>query len=107
MFTVYIIVKLVLHVTLNFINHSDPLPCTELQFPCQNETMCEIESNIRGFFCRCAPGYQGENCTEQSVNSCNPDPCQNEGVCVNSIDDYSCTCQEGFTVCNIHNTVIS
>ena len=31
------------------------------------------------------------------ITSCNPNPCQNQGQCVNGDNDYICACQAGWT----------
>ena len=28
------------------------------------------------------------------INHCQPDPCENGGICINGIDDFTCDCQE-------------
>ena len=30
------------------------------------------------------------------INDCEPDPCQNGGVCQDKVNDYDCTCQPGY-----------
>ena len=34
------------------------------------------------------------------INECDPNPCQNEGTCVDGIDSYTCTCVAGYTGIN-------
>ncbi|CAK8697438.1 unnamed protein product [Clavelina lepadiformis] len=34
------------------------------------------------------------SCTE--TNECSPNPCQNNGICTDQLNGYSCTCAEGF-----------
>ena len=31
------------------------------------------------------------------VDECSNKPCENSGVCVDGIDDFTCQCQPGFT----------
>ncbi|XP_038055904.1 protocadherin Fat 4-like [Patiria miniata] len=50
----------------------------------------------RVFHCACHGEFFGEFCQDQ-INQCDPDPCQNEGVCTDLIGDYSCSCPPGFT----------
>ena len=75
---------------------SDILPC-QWYSPSHNQTMHE-NGSTGGFTCHCAPNYQGDSCTELSVDMCRPNPCQNDGRCEQLTDDYSCICQESFMV---------
>ena len=40
-------------------------------------------------------GFEGKNC-EVDINECEPNPCNNNGTCVDEINDYKCTCKAGF-----------
>ena len=44
--------------------------------------------------CSCPPGFSGDDCS-QNIDDCDIDPCTNDGVCVDGVDDYSCTCPVG------------
>ena len=46
------------------------------------------------------------------INDCSPNQCQNDGVCTDLVDDYSCKCPAGFTgknceISKIISTVLS
>lgn len=45
----------------------------------------------------------GRNCDE-NVNDCEGDPCVNNGICVDGVNEYFCHCQQGYTgkFCEIH-----
>ena len=33
---------------------------------------------------------------QTDVDDCFPNPCQNRGACVDQVDAYNCTCEQGF-----------
>lgn len=45
--------------------------------------------------CECAPGYVGDNCTENR-DDCEDHRCQNGAQCVDGVNGYSCLCAEGY-----------
>uniref|UniRef100_A0A8C8CUC4 Sushi, von Willebrand factor type A, EGF and pentraxin domain-containing protein 1 n=1 Tax=Oncorhynchus tshawytscha TaxID=74940 RepID=A0A8C8CUC4_ONCTS len=79
--------------------------------PCQNDGLCK--DGMGDFLCQCRPGFeQWVNCLfrgrttdlylvsslcEAEVNECSSFPCLNEGVCVDEINQYTCSCADGFT----------
>lgn len=64
-------------------------PCQEN--PCKNGGSCvEIGGKV---ICECTHGFEGENC-EKYNNFCDTTPCE-MGVCVNSVDGFSCICPPG------------
>ena len=67
-------------------------PC--VNNPCQEWGTCAVTSN-RGFVCDCPEGTSGDQC------EINPDECENHacvnGVCVDSLGEYNCVCDPGFT----------
>ena len=67
-------------------------PC--VNNPCQEWGTCVVTSN-RGFVCDCPEGTSGDQC------EINPDECENHacinGVCVDSLGEYNCVCDPGFT----------
>ena len=78
--------------------------------PCINSGNCTSLNN--GHYCVCDSQYevsqyydktfifgsyfQGLNC-ELLINACLPNPCKNNGTCVNLVYNYTCSCLEGFT----------
>uniref|UniRef100_A0A673WK27 Sushi, von Willebrand factor type A, EGF and pentraxin domain-containing protein 1 n=1 Tax=Salmo trutta TaxID=8032 RepID=A0A673WK27_SALTR len=92
--------------------------------PCQNDGLCK--DGMGDFLCQCRPGFvdtsslricqtssnlgagicfcfantfvwqQGSLC-EAEVNECSSFPCLNEGVCVDEVNQYTCSCADGFT----------
>ena len=84
--------------------------------PCENGGTCVDQVN--GFECQCALGYEGEQCEEGmkinpgqlkqifnkrvyffmcvDINDCDPNPCQNGGVCNDQVNGFTCDCQAGY-----------
>lgn len=52
--------------------------------------------------CSCYNGYEGRYC-QREILECLLDPCQNGGICVDGIGNFTCTCKSGFigNTCNI------
>lgn len=67
-----------LKVLIYFFLYVDLIPC-ETQSPCLNGGICE-NNGAGGYTCVCSSNYLGINC-ETLVNHCDPNPCQNDGVC--------------------------
>ncbi|KAL2090378.1 hypothetical protein ACEWY4_015066 [Coilia grayii] len=44
-----------------------------------------------GYMCRCPPAFKGGFCQED-VNECEASPCENGGVCENTLGSYRCVC---------------
>uniref|UniRef100_A0A8K9UI75 Sushi, von Willebrand factor type A, EGF and pentraxin domain-containing protein 1 n=1 Tax=Oncorhynchus mykiss TaxID=8022 RepID=A0A8K9UI75_ONCMY len=77
--------------------------------PCQNGGLCK--DGMGDFLCQCRPGFPGYQsifcrnispispCSlcEAEVNECSSSPCLNEGVCVDEVNQYTCSCADGFT----------
>lgn len=63
--------------------------------PCQNRALCLMEEGAP--VCYCVPDYHGERC-ELQYDECQLGPrCMNGGVCIDGVDDYSCSCPPGLT----------
>lgn len=63
--------------------------------PCQNKALCLMEEGIP--VCYCVPDYHGEKC-ENQYDECQLGPrCMNGGVCIDGIDDFTCSCPPGLT----------
>lgn len=63
--------------------------------PCQNRALCLMEEGAP--VCYCVPDYHGERC-ELQYDECQLGPrCMNGGVCIDGVDDYSCSCSPGMT----------
>lgn len=38
------------------------------------------------------------------INDCQPDPCENNGTCIDLVNDYQCDCVAGFNGINCENS---
>jgi hypothetical protein len=45
--------------------------------------------------CTCAAGFTGSTC-QTNIDDCDPNPCDNGGVCTDGIDAFACACASGF-----------
>ncbi|UJR08620.1 hypothetical protein I4U23_012879 [Adineta vaga] len=67
-----------------------------LSNPCeQQQGTCQSLADGR-FQCQCLPGFTGKQC-EININDCISNHCQNNGTCIDRINDYSCLCSASFT----------
>ena len=83
-------------------------------YPCQNGGTCT--DGIDGYECNCVPGHTGVFCqtgppflcfnmlsTQIGINcsldigECTSTPCQNNGTCVDEINQFTCICADGFS----------
>ncbi|KAJ8043269.1 Fibropellin-1 [Holothuria leucospilota] len=71
------------------------LPDCEANFKCENYGTCVYSEADGEVFCDCLPGYMGSKC-EIDIDECASTPCQNNGSCVDGIDEFHCDCQPGF-----------
>ncbi|KAB0352879.1 hypothetical protein FD754_017736 [Muntiacus muntjak] len=62
--------------------------------PCQHESQCVGTPD--GPRCECAPGYTGDNCSENQ-DDCRDHRCQNGAQCVDEANGYSCLCTQGYS----------
>ncbi|XP_074598394.1 uncharacterized protein LOC141853072 [Brevipalpus obovatus] len=63
--------------------------------PCISSTTESCENQMGSFKCNCVKGFSGVHC-EHNVDDCDPNPCANEGTCIDLINGYQCICQRGF-----------
>ncbi|XP_005415083.2 PREDICTED: protein delta homolog 1 [Chinchilla lanigera] len=71
-------------------------PCAINGSPCQHGGTCvDDEGRASHASCLCPPGFSGSFC-EIMTNSCNPNPCENDGVCTDIGGDFRCRCPAGF-----------
>uniref|UniRef100_A0A7N6AVX0 Sushi, von Willebrand factor type A, EGF and pentraxin domain-containing protein 1 n=1 Tax=Anabas testudineus TaxID=64144 RepID=A0A7N6AVX0_ANATE len=88
--------------------------------PCQNGGLCK--DGMGEYQCQCKPGFLvaspflnihvgrdilgswttvqlcgGRSLCEAEVNECISSPCLNEGVCVDEVNKFTCSCASGFT----------
>lgn len=64
---------------------------------CLNGGSCQVRPDSSQTECVCILGFTGANC-EFNVNECNPNPCENDGVCNDGFNNYTCDCSHtGYT----------
>ncbi|XP_065179180.1 uncharacterized protein LOC135809695 [Sycon ciliatum] len=68
--------------------------CVQLQ-PCLNGATC-MEPTPDTFVCNCVEGFTGPNCTT-NIDDCMDMPCNNDGVCIDGLNEFQCNCIAGFT----------
>ncbi|TKR88764.1 hypothetical protein L596_012957 [Steinernema carpocapsae] len=69
--------------------------------PCANNGTCHFDEKKDTYYCRCAPGYTNDNCTERiDFDPCGPQPCKNGGTCNAKAEKtgttYECFCALGY-----------
>lgn len=62
--------------------------------PCKHGGSCRESQDGSSFFCLCRPGYRGNQC-ETVADSCRPNPCLYDGLCVALKPGYKCSCSDG------------
>ncbi|CAH8444816.1 unnamed protein product [Schistosoma turkestanicum] len=65
--------------------------------PCHSNGYC-ISNDNGEFHCRCLQGWTGYDCSVD-VDECHlgsTNPCEHDGVCINSPGDYQCLCPPGY-----------
>ncbi|KAF4523890.1 hypothetical protein B566_EDAN016082 [Ephemera danica] len=74
---------------------------------CNNGTCENIGNSHR---CQCLDGFAGSYCQEEgqncelNINECQPNPCQNGGLCHDLVNGFSCSCPPGTLgiICDIN-----
>ena len=70
--------------------------------------MCDIicqnggTRNKENCSCDCKEGYEGKEC-KNNTDECDPNPCQNDGTCIDLTAAYKCACTEDFKGTNCTN----
>nr|BAB70657.1 Delta [Ciona savignyi] len=67
--------------------------CTN-HHPCFNGGICS-NTGHGSFTCTCVPGYIGRRC-QFKISACSPNPCHNDGECIEKADGYECNCKNNF-----------
>ncbi|XP_065897908.1 fibropellin-1-like isoform X2 [Dysidea avara] len=65
--------------------------CDVCSLACENEGTQAPDCSK----CLCVPGYEGIMC-ENEINECDLNPCENNGTCIDLVNDYSCQCVAGY-----------
>lgn len=65
--------------------------CTYFE-PCHNNATCRDE--FVDFTCKCATGWTGKTCEEETSLWCSSSPCSEGCMCVEDIDTYKCDCDD-------------
>ena len=74
--------------------------CQNILFDCKpnqcNNGTCSLQSKT----CDCNPGYSGRHC---NIPTCTPNPCHNNGTCVQLVSSVACVCTEHYhgTKCEV------
>ncbi|XP_025835498.1 protein crumbs isoform X2 [Agrilus planipennis] len=58
---------------------------------CLNEGTCHVPPGSNRAECVCPSGFTGTKC-ENNINDCSPNPCQNNGKCVDGKNNFTCDC---------------
>merc|ERR1739838_643 len=63
--------------------------------PCSTG-ICASDLENNKFTCDCTgTGFEGDQC-EENIDDCQPESCNNHGICEDLIKDFSCKCNEGY-----------
>ena len=79
-------INLVNDYSCNCTNNWTGRNCSICPLNCNNGTQ-SLDCSI----CTCDAGYSGDSC-ETNINECSPNPCENEGNCIDGINNFSCNC---------------
>ncbi|KAL6198497.1 hypothetical protein ACLB2K_028286 [Fragaria x ananassa] len=94
-----------LPMVLNWAIGDDPDPCevaqTREDFVCMQNSKCVNPKNRNGYICQCLEGYEGnpyhpDGC--QDIDECTDSNLCNNGECINSPGNYSCSCSKGYKI---------
>ena len=80
------------HIEYNTLSHS--LTHTHTHTPNVNQNLTHSISVIK-IYGHIFLYFEGFNC-ETNVDDCQSNQCENNGTCVDSLEDYYCNCQAGF-----------
>lgn len=84
------------------------LPCDWL--PCHPNAICiniaDVNTTHESYKCQCPVGYHGDDCLTR-INHCRNSPCQNDGVCINNLSNYTCECSNLFDGFNCESKLSS
>ncbi|XP_050423737.1 protein crumbs isoform X2 [Adelges cooleyi] len=61
--------------------------------PCRNNGTCKYIPGGKNYECVCAPGFKGDDC-EININECLSSPCQHGGICIDGVNNYTCSCSK-------------
>ncbi len=53
----------------------------------------DCENTLYGYKCNCILGFAGIHC-EVNIDECNPNPCKNEGRCIDGVNAFTCNCTD-------------
>ncbi|XP_060601390.1 sushi, nidogen and EGF-like domain-containing protein 1 [Ruditapes philippinarum] len=63
--------------------------------PCMEPEQCYVQD--RFLACNCTDsGFTGCYC-ETNIDDCDPNPCLNGGTCIDGVNNYTCTCVDGWS----------
>ena len=57
---------------------------------CDANADCEDE--VVGYRCVCRTGFEGDGVDCSNIDDCIENPCLNQGICIDGIDEYHCDC---------------
>lgn len=72
---------------------------------CMEQEQCYFKSR-RFVACNCTnSGFTGCHC-QRNIDDCQPNPCQNNGTCTDGVNNYTCTCPEGYSGRNCESLLV-
>ena len=51
---------------------------------------------INSYNCSCFDGFTDQDCST-NIDDCNPNPCMNNGSCIDGINIFTCNCTSPWT----------